>query len=408
MTTSDSAAPVPPLFSPAFVQNPYPTYHRHLAGPLVQPSAVRAGVNLIFQYQACATLMRDSRLSSASRVPAFFPVDHAERLAVADLERHLRRWLLVQDPPVHSRRRKAMNAGFTPAVMERLRPRVEAVVDRLLSKLARTEAPDLIRDLAYPLPVQVISDLLGVPRALQDRCVTLSNDLATWMGDPLRTTEAARRAQVAVLELVEIIASTIAARESGADDDLMALLLGMTREDASLTTEELHAQCVMLLFAGHETTRNLIGNGLYTLLRHPAALADVRADDAAVRGAVEEVLRYESPVQGYSRGVTEDIRYDDWTLPAGTSVAFVIGAAQRDPRQISDPDRFDIHRPHNRHLAFGGDAHTCLGSTLARLEGQLAIRETVRRFPALRLVDERPDWSPTFGFRGLRTLSVTL
>ena len=399
---------VAPLYSPAFVQDPYPTYRQHLAGPIVQASTTRRGVNLVFQYQACAALMRDPRLSSASRLPAFFPLESAERLELADLREHLGQWLLLQDAPVHPRRRKLMNAGFTPAVMERLRPRIDAIVRRLLEALEVAAEPDLIRDLAYPLPVLVISALLGVPEALQQRCVVLSNDIAAWMGDPLRTIASGRRAQAAALELVEVFRASIAARREAADDDLMGLLLAMAREDATLTPAELHAQCVMLLFAGHETTRNLIGNGLYTLLSHPAALADVRTDDAAVRAAVEEVLRYESPVQGFGRGVTADIEYAGARLPAGTAVIFMVGAAQRDPRQVTDPDRFDIHRPHNRHLAFGADSHVCLGSTLARLEGQVAIREVARRFPRMELVDQRPDWGPNPGFRGLSTLRVRL
>jgi hypothetical protein len=177
---------------------------------------------------------------------------------------------------------------------------------------------------------------------------------------------------------------------------------------AELTPEELYAQCVMLLIAGHETTRNLIGNGIYTLLRHPQALADVRASESAVRAAVEEVLRYESPVQAYGRATTQDIDYGGVRIPAGSALFFLIAAAHRDPRHISAPDTFDIHRKHNRHLAFGTDAHVCLGSTLARLEGQIAIGETLRRFPALSLVDTEPEWSPIYALRGLRRMRVRL
>jgi len=162
----------------------------------------------------------------------------------------------------------------------------------------------------------------------------------------------------------------------------------------------------MLLVAGHETTRNLIGNGIYSLLKHPDTLAEVRGDESLWPAAVEELLRYESPVQAFSRSVKADIDIDGKALPAGSAIVFMIGAAHRDPRQYSEPDRLDLRRPHNRHLAFGGDAHVCLGSTLARLEGRQSIRAVIQRFPALSLVDERPDWGTNFALRGLTTLRV--
>jgi cytochrome P450 len=162
----------------------------------------------------------------------------------------------------------------------------------------------------------------------------------------------------------------------------------------------------MLLFAGHETTRNLIGNGMYTLLRHPNAYQELRQDEALWPTAIDELLRYESPVQGFGRSLKTDLAVEGIHLPAGSSVLFMIGAAHRDPRQYSDPDSLDVRRQHNRHLAFGGDAHVCLGSTLARLEGKLSMSALMRRFPDLRLADEQPDWGPNFAFRGLTTLRV--
>jgi cytochrome P450 len=255
--------------------------------------------------------------------------------------------------------------------------------------------------------VRVISRLLGVPDSLHPECVSLSNEFATWFGNPLRTVASARAAQAAVRRLVALFETIVRERTGKNEGDLLDLMLEIAQQ-AELTPEELYAQCVLLLIAGHETTRNLIGNGIYTLLRHPEALAQVRASESAVRAAVEEILRYESPVQAYGRGTTEDIDYGGVRIPAGSAVIFIVAAAHRDPRHISEPDRFDIHRKHNRHLAFGTDAHVCLGSTLARLEGQIAIGETLRRFPALTLLDTEPDWSPIYALRGLRRLRVRL
>jgi cytochrome P450 len=398
---------VAPLFSPAFVQNPYPTYREHLAGPPVQPLAALPGRWAVFHYAACAELGHDPHLSAARRVPYFFPAAAEERVELEDLFQHLSRWILMKDPPEHSRLRKSMNTGFSPSAIERLRPRVFSVVDDLLRGLECMAEPDLIRDLAYPLPVRVISRILGVPDSLHARCVSLSNDFSTWLGDPMRTAASARTAQAAVRELVAIFETIIRERASSHEDDLLDLMLAIARQ-AGMAPEELHAQCVLLLGAGHETTRNLIGNGIYTLLRHPEALADVRRSDLVVRAAVEEVLRYESPVQAYTRGATEDIEFEGVRIPAGSSVFFMIAAAHRDARHIPDPDRFDIHRKHNRHLAFGADAHVCLGSTLARLEGLIAIGETLKRFPTLKLLDPEPAWSPIFALRGLKHLPVRL
>ena len=396
-----------PIFSPAFIQDPYPTYREHLAGSAVQPLAAMPGRWAVFHYEACSELGRDPRLSSARRVPNFFPAGTDDRRELDDLFRHLGRWILMKDAPEHGRLRKSMNSGFSPAVIEKLKPRVVSVVEELLRQLELVAEPDLVRDLAYPLPVRVISRLLGVPDSLHPECVALSNDFATWFGDPLRTVAAARAAQAAVRRLVALFETIVRERTGKNEGDLLDLMLEIAQQ-AELTPEELYAQCVLLLIAGHETTRNLIGNGIYTLLRHPEALAEVRASESAVRAAVEEVLRYESPVQAYGRGTTEDIDYGGVRIPAGSAVFFIVAAAHRDPRHVPEPDRFDIHRKHNRHLAFGTDAHVCLGSTLARLEGQIAIGETLRRFPALKLLDTEPEWSPIYALRGLRRLRVRL
>jgi cytochrome P450 len=340
-------------------------------------------------------------------VPYFFPAAAEERVELEDLFQHLSRWILMKDPPEHSRLRKSMNPGFSPSAIERLRPRVSSAVDDLLRELESVAEPDLIRDLAYPLPVRVISRLLGVPESLHARCVSLSNDFSTWLGNPMRTAASARTAQAAVRELVAIFETVIRERVSSHEDDLLDLMLAIARQ-AGMAPEELHAQCVLLLGAGHETTRNLIGNAIYTLLRHPEALADVQRNELALPAAVEEVLRYESPVQAYSRATAEDIDFEGVRIPAGASVFFMIAAAHRDPRRVPDPDRFDINRKHNRHLAFGADAHVCLGSTLARLEGQIAIGETLKRFPTLKLLDPEPAWSPIYALRGLKHLPVRL
>lgn len=407
MAVSSNDTGVPPaLFSPEFQRDPYPTYRHHMAGPALQPLAQRPGVWMLFGYEACAAVIRDSKLS-AVRPPSFLVAVNNQALAeFDDLVDHMNRWLLMMDAPRHAEFRKLMNRGFTPTVVEQLRHKVEAIIEKLISKLQNRNTIDLIKDFAYPLPVRVISDLLGVPEEFHDRCVVLSNDIALWMGDIRRGPERARLAQAAIRELAGYFAETIRARRVARTGDLLGLLLDAAAETGVMSEEDLHAQCVMLLFAGHETTRNLIGNGMYTLLKHPEELEELRKDERLLSPAVEELLRYESPVQAFGRVVKADLEIEGTRLPAGSGITFMIGAAHRDPRQFAEPDRLDLRRPHNRHLAFGGDAHVCLGTTLARLEGRLSIGALTRSFPNMRLVDDQPDWGLNFAFRGLNTLRV--
>jgi cytochrome P450 len=367
----------------------------------------RPGIWLLFGYEACATLIRDGRLSAARPASVLVAVTGEALREFDDLVHHMQRWLLLRDAPRHSELRKLMNPGFTPVIVERLRHKIEAIIERLLDDTHNAGTIDLINDFAYPLPVRVICELLGVPEELHDRCVVLSNDIALWFGNPQRSPESARLAQRAIRELEGYFAAIIRDRRGAHKDDLLGILMDAAGHADVLTEEDLNAQCVMLLFAGHETTRNLIGNGIYTLLKHPDTYNELRNDESLWPTALEELLRYESPVQGTGRTLKTDLEMDGTRLPAGSAIMFMIGAAHRDPRQYSDPDRLDVHRLRNRHLAFGGDAHVCLGSTLARLEGRLSMSAVIRRFPNLRPMDEQPDWGPNFALRGLNTLRVS-
>lgn len=398
----------PPLFSPEFLRDPYPTYRQHLAGPVIQPLAVRADTWAVFGYEACANLLRLPGITSVRPPQAIVAVAEEERAPFKDFIDHTGRWLLFLDAPAHTRLRKFMNKGFAPLTMERLRPRVVAAVESLLIQAEAMPDFDVIRDFAYPLPVRIISELLGVPDSLYDRCIALSTDIATWLGQVRRNAEDSGRAQEAVKELIGYFEAAIRERSSGGQEDLLHLLLEMVQSEQGTTLDDVYAQCVLLLVAGHETTRNLIGNSVYTLLTHGESSGELRGDPKLIAAAVEEVLRFESPVQAFGRATRTDLEIEGVHLRAGSSIYIVIGAAHRDPSQFSNPDRFDIQRKHIRHMAFGGDAHVCLGSTLARLEGQIALAGLLERFPGLRLVDSAPDWSANFAFRGLRSLRVAV
>jgi cytochrome P450 len=397
----------PPLFSPDFLRDPYPTYRQHLAGPGIQSLPVRGDTWAVFGYDACANLLRLPGITSVRPPKTIVAVADEERAPFKDFIDHMGRWLLFLDAPAHTRLRRFMNKGFAPLTVEKLRPRVVSAVESLLTRAEAMSEFDVIRDFAYPLPVRIISELLGLPESLYDRCIALSTDIATWLGQLRRNAEDSSRAQDAVKELIGYFEVAIRER-TGGQQDLLHLLLEMVQSEQGTTLDDVYAQCVLLLVAGHETTRNLIGNGVYTLLTHAQSLGELREDPKLIFPAVEEVLRFESPVQAFGRATLIDLEIEGAKLPAGASVMIVIGAAHRDASHFSNPDRFDIQRKHIRHMAFGNDAHVCLGSTLARLEGQIAIAALLERFPRLRLIDSTPDWGTNFAFRGLRSLRVAV
>jgi len=316
-------------------------------------------------------------------------------------------WMLLLDAPQHTRLRKLMNKGFVPGVVAALRHQVAAIVDEMLEPLAQAEQIDVMRDVAYPLPVRVIANMLGIPTALHQQCIDWTNAIACLFGSRI-TVDTARAAQDAANALTCFFREIVTERRRNKGEDLISLLIDIEQDGEVLTEEELYAQCVMLLFGGHETTRNLIGNGMYTLLKNPQGMTEIRENPEIIRTAVEELLRYESPVQFISRVAKEEIELVDVHIQAGENIMFLLGAANRDPRQFEEPDRLNLRRLRNDHLSFGAGVHFCIGNLLARLEGQVAILKLLQKFPRMRLTVERPEWAPNFAIRGLNTLSVAV
>jgi cytochrome P450 len=317
-------------------------------------------------------------------------------------------WLIFMDPPEHTRLRKLLNKGFSAAAVEGLRPQVETIVDQMLKPLKHGSEVDLMEEFANPMPVRVISELLGVPQTLHGTFVNASRAIAAFRGNPNRTVEEARAAQDALIELTEFFRKTVAERRRNKGNDLISLLIDIEEEGEVLTEEELYAQCIALLFAGHETTRNLIGNGMYTLLNNPQETTDLREKPDMIRTAVEELLRYESPVQFTARVLKEDIEVCGQQIRKGWTVLCMLGAANRDPKKFKEPDQLNLKRLNNEHLAFSAGPHFCIGAQLARLEGQIAILNLVQRFPKMKLAGPRPEWASTFGLRGLKALPVIM
>lgn len=398
------------LFSDEILQDPYPTYARlHQEGPLHYVDVGgKWAVWSIFSHAECSAIGKDPRCSAKRAQQMLLPLPLSRQSEFSELARMLSLWLIFMDPPEHTRLRKLLNKGFSPSVVDQLRPQVEAIVDRMLSPLQRASEVELMHQFANPLPVRIILEMLGIPQELHDTFVDWSRAIAVFRGSPDRTVEHARAAQDALIALTDFFRKTVAERRRNKGNDLISLLIDIEEEGEVLTEEELYAQCIALLFAGHETTRNLIGNGMYTLLRHPEQTAELHDNPEVIRSAVEELLRYESPVQFTARVLKEDIEICGRLIPKKWTILCMLGAANRDPKQFEEPDQLNLKRINNQHLAFSAGPHFCIGSQLARLEAQVALLNLVRRFPEMKLAGPRPEWAPTFGLRGLKSLAVTL
>jgi cytochrome P450 len=398
------------VFSDEILQDPYPTYARlHEEGPLhYLDVGSKWAVWSIVSHTECSSIAKDPRLSAKRAQQMLLSLPLSRQSEFSELARMLGLWLIFMDPPEHTRLRKLLNKGFSAAAVEGLRPQVEAIVDQMLKPLQRGSEIELMRDFANPMPVRIILEMLGIPQELRDTFVSWSRAIAVFRGNPSRTVEEARAAQDALIELTEFFRKTVAERRRNKGSDLISLLIDIEEEGEVLTEEELYAQCIALLFAGHETTRNLIGNGIYTLLQNPQQTAELRERPELIRSAVEELLRYESPVQFTARVLKEDIDVCGQHLRKGWTVLCMLGAANRDPKQFKEPNQLDLKRLNNQHLAFSAGLHFCIGAQLARLEGQIAILNLVQRFPEMRLAGPRPEWASTFGFRGLKSLPVIL
>ncbi|HZV53169.1 MAG TPA: cytochrome P450 [Candidatus Dormibacteraeota bacterium] len=382
---------------PLLQRDPYPFYEQlRRSGPVVwAPSLERW---LVTGHPEVVEVLRDERFSADRRKwRGFEPVVEPGREGA--------RSMLVVDPPDHTRLRTLVQKAFTPRVVERLRPRIEALVKEALDEAEARGSMDLVADLAYPLPVTVIAELLGVP--VEDRSAFRRwSDALVGALDPVALTDrrsavlAARDALHAYLERV------VAERRAAPRDDLISRLVEAEEQGDRLSGPELLAMGVLLLVAGHETTVNLIGNGINALLAHPDQLARLRDEPELIEPAVEELLRYDSPVQLTGRVALEELELGGRRVEPGQMLMLLLGAANRDPRVFAEPERLDLGRDPNPHLAFGRGIHFCLGAPLARLEGQIAIRELVRRFPTLRLAGT-PERRPTVTLRGFASLPLT-
>jgi cytochrome P450 len=389
---------------PEVIADPYPVFRRLQAADPVHWSEILGGW-VLTRYDDVRAGLHDSRLSS-DRITPFLEHSERGRPEVQELGQLVGRWAVFTDPPTHTRLRQLMNTAFTPRAVERLRPRILEVVDDLLGRIEGHGHMDAIRDFAYPLPVIVIAEMLGVPVDDRDRLKAWSDELALFVGSSLGAPDKYERARRGVAEMTDYFRGLVAARRRQPRDDLISGLAAAEERGAVLSEDELVATCVLLLFAGHETTTNLIGNGLLALLRHPDQLQALRDDPGLAPSAVEELLRYDGPTQVQTRVAQEDLELSGRSIRRGDRVFLMLNAANRDPARFPEPDRLDLRRPDNHHLAFGYGIHFCIGAPLARLEGQLALTTLVRRLTDLALLTATPEWLDSLVFRGVRSLPV--
>jgi cytochrome P450 len=391
------------FLDPGFIEDPYPVYHRLRAEDPVHRHPF--GFYALTRYDDVADFLRDARFDKHGYQALF-----ESRFGGGPGSSWLALSMLFRDPPDHTRLRALVGKAFTPRVVEALRPHVQAIVDRLLDRVAGAARIDVIEALASPLPVTVISELLGVPGGDADLVRDWSRDVARAL-DAIALPvgpEVIERGRRAAEEMSDYFRGLVTMRRRRPGPDLLSGLVEAEEAGDRLTEAELLATCILLYVAGHETTVNLVGNGLLALLRHPDELRRLRDDPGLLPAAIEELLRYDGPVQRTGRMAACDTEIRGVPIPAGSLVLGLLGAANRDPAQFAEPDRLDLGRAEPRHLAFGSGIHYCLGAPLARLEAQVAIGTVVRRFPALALAAERPVWRPSSALRGLEALSVAL
>jgi len=406
---AQAAATTEPLFdplSPEFIRDPYPHYERlRRTDPVhVTPH----GMYLASRHAEASLVLRDKR----------FGKDFVERskrrygpkIMEEPIFRSMSHWMLQQDPPDHTRLRGLVVKAFTARRVEDMRPRIQEVVDQTIDRVAERGRMDLIEDFAFRLPVTIICDMLGIPEEHREAFYMGSRDGGRILDPvPLTPAEIAQgnagnlMAHMYFQQLFEL-------RRKNPGDDLTTQLVQAEEDGSKLSNEELTANIILLFGAGHETTVNLIGNGLLALHRNPDQLALLKANPSLMTNAIEEFLRYDSSVQLTGRVALEDFDgLADKRIPKGETVLCLLGSANRDPAVYPDrPDRLDITRQNVRPLSFGGGIHFCLGAQLARIEAEIAILTLLRRLPELRLDDaENPEWRPTFVLRGLKRLPAS-
>jgi len=400
---TDKALSLYHLLDPEVLANPYPLYHRlRDEDPVHWDPFLHAWV--VTRY---ADVIHVLHHFSANRTPTPEQLSAMGLSALNPIAQVMVRQMLFLDPPNHTRLRALASAAFTVRRVERLRSHIQEIMDGLLDAVISKGSMDLIADFASPAPAIVTAELLGVPVADHEQLKDWSADFAEMLGNFQHNPDRFPKILRSVEEMSSYFRSAMQEQRLHPQDGLVSAMMAADVDGAKLTDEEIIANLIVTMVGGQETTTNLIGNGILTLLRNPEAMKRLRDDSSLVPSALEELLRYESPSQHTARLAPDDVELGGKQIRKRQAVIAVMGAANRDPERFPDPDRLDIERPDNRHVAFGWAAHFCFGAHLARLEGQIAVSTLLQRLPDLELDTKVPPvWRHNLGLRGLTALPV--
>lgn len=362
---------------------------------------------VITRYDDAKSVLRNENFSADRITPFYNALSEERRAPIQEIVRHLNTWVAFKDPPDHSRLRNAMKTVFNPGAVERQRPFVERSVAGLVDKLLNKADFDFISDYAFPLPALVILHLLGLPERDMDDLKDWSDKMQAFIGSATNSAEKYRLAEEGAVSMAEYFRGAIRARRVTPSDDILTQLVDLSDREGALTEDEIIGTAMLFLFGGHETTTNLIGNGTRTLLSHPDELRRLKNHPELIESAVEEILRFDGPTGASVRIVKNAHKMHGVQLEAGQRVFVMINGANHDPNAFDRPEVFDITRSPNLHLTFNYGPHFCLGAPLARMEGQIAIAEIIRRLPNLALSESGYRYMDTMIMRGVREMPVT-
>jgi cytochrome P450 len=392
------------LLDPAVLADPYPLYRRlREQDPVHWDPFLHAWIAT--RYQDVITVLHRF---SADRIRTPEQLSSMGCDGLNPIARVMLKQLLFMDAPSHTRLRGLAAAAFSPRRVELMRVHIHEIAERLMDKILSKERGelDVIRDFAEPFPATVTAEMLGVPTADSMQLKDWSADFAEMLGNLQHNADRAPRLLHSLEEMTLYFRAAIREKEKRPSEGLIYSLMTAEVDGGRLSEEEVVANSILTMIGGQETTTNLIGNGLLMLLEHPEQMSRLLADSSLIPSAVEELLRYQSPVQHTARIATEDTLLGEKQILKGQSVIALMAAGNRDPERFPEPDRLDVARPDNRHLAFGWSAHFCFGATLARMEGQIAFSALLRRLPRMRLTDAPLQWRGNLGLRGLTALPV--
>lgn len=405
MTQSGTTLEDPLLHAtPEFINNPYPTFTR-LRNEAPVFWSDKGKYWIVSKYADIQQILRDLHYEKGVANPK--AMGAAQQVpAVQEAMKNRSTWMLNQNPPVHTRLRSLVNRAFTPTMVNGMRSHIEDIANHLLDQVQAKGEMDIVHDFAFPLPVIVIAEMLGVPAADREKIKAFSKPLTDAL-EPGFDMERVTKTNKAVKEFEDYLRPLVEERKRQGTSDLISALVTAEEAGDKLSMEELLGNCVLMLVAGHETTVNLIGNSVLNLLRHPEQLDKLRANPDLALTAVSESLRYESPVQTVRRIASQDMELHGQKIEKGDVLLLLLGSANRDPEHYENAEGMDIARENNKHLAFGTGIHHCLGSSLAEVEGQIALNVLLKRCPNLKLKSQNVEFKFPFALRGPKELLVT-